>query len=558
MNSPETRSGSGRKLDGFYARKDTFGPDSVWLDESLAEPLPTLSEGERGNGQKDISTETVEAHSRGLETQSTTGLYNPTMMQESARYPSDGLGSIDTNLLDDGAMFPLASSPRTGTDPAPSTRSLDLILNPVSILAPMTDSILGHAESERTLAVTLQGSSKARGLHFKASTETDQKTAFFLRHFSEVTGPWMDLFDQTTFFGSYIPVKSISNPLLKNAACAYAAKQLARVRGRKASPGWYSLPQVSMQTWERRDREDWALLAAQYYDKAISLLMEALQWDHISSVDNSSEEIDKRHYAPRTVEGMVEERKLRRRQFGSAQSTASSDDLLAATAILCEYESLDASNAAWAHHLSGTKSLLDVVEVGMVPLDSPGTAFQQQKLSQARKATFWNFARQDLFAAYVHECRTRLDTEDVALWRDAGLLLDEDSLVVPCNTPHPTLAGDGMREDMIGNALIWLVSKLPNPEHRSNGSQMNLLCIDEISPDNNQQSLTAKWTRLSYEMEVWFNGLPETFMPSAILPVHPHGSSHLTEVWSSIPVCTATIMTWHMAQVLMLINKPPN
>lgn len=278
----------------------------------------------------------------------------------------------------------------------------------------------------------------------------------------------MDLFDQTTFFSSHIPVKAISSPLLKNAACAYAAKQLARVHGRKASPGPYSLQQVRMQTWERAGEEDWALTAAQYYDKAISLLMEALQWDHISSVDNSSEDIDKRHYAPRTVEGMVEERKLRRRQFGSAQSTASSDDLLAATAILCEYESLDASNAAWAHHLSGTKSLLDVVEVGMVPLDGPERPLIRRKLSQARKATFWNFARQDLFAAYVHECRTRLDTEDIALWKDAGLILDEDGLIVPSNTLDSNVSGgEVMREDMIGNALIWLVSKLVNLVHNT-------------------------------------------------------------------------------------------
>lgn len=86
---------------------------------------------------------------------------------------------------------------------------------------------------------------------------------------------------------------------------------------------------------------------------------------------------------------------------------------------------------------------------------------------------------------------------------------------------------------------------------------MNLLCVDETTPGNSQHSLFAKWARLSYEMEVWFNGLPETFMPSAIIPVHPYGTN-LTEVWSSIPVCTATIMTWHMAQVLILVNKPPD
>lgn len=223
-----------------------------------------------------------------------------------------------------------------------------------------------------------------------------------------------------------------------------------------------------MELWQNAGQENWGLLAAEHYDKAISLLKETLQWDHASSGDNSSEEIDRRYYSVRTVEGMAEERKLRRRQFGSAQSTARSDDLLAATAILCEYESLDASTAAWAHHLSGTKSLLDVVEVGMMPLDSPAMPLRKKKPSQARKAIFWNFARQDMFAAFRNECRTRLDTEDIPMWRDAGLLLDEKNLVIPSNTPESGLTERNvMREDMMGNALIWLVSKMVSFEDKS-------------------------------------------------------------------------------------------
>jgi hypothetical protein len=52
------------------------------------------------------------------------------------------------------------------------------------------------------------------------------------------------------------------------------------------------------------------------------------------------------------------------------------------------------------------KSLLDIAEVGMMPLEqrpSPGDgSYQKPKksgLSKARRATFWNFARQDYLAA---------------------------------------------------------------------------------------------------------------------------------------------------------------
>lgn len=83
---------------------------------------------------------------------------------------------------------------------------------------------------------------------------------------------------------------------------------------------------------------------------------------------------------------------------------------------------------------------------------------------------------------------------------------------------------------------------------------MNLICD---APNTDTASLSARWAQLTHELEIWFNGVPETFMPSAIIPVYPHGAS-LTEVWSSIPVTQATIMTWHMAQVLMLVHKPPS
>lgn len=52
------------------------------------------------------------------------------------------------------------------------------------------------------------------------------------------------------------------------------------------------------------------------------------------------------------------------------------------------------------------------------------------------------------------------------MWRAAGLLLDESGFVIPSNSRQN--AGDdyfpslGMQEDMISNALIWLLSKIIN------------------------------------------------------------------------------------------------
>ncbi|KAL8699247.1 MAG: hypothetical protein Q9201_006113 [Fulgogasparrea decipioides] len=532
------------------------------LDEDPDGHSASLGDQETGNPRAKHTgyTHMDQTSTGGLEASSAAPLYIPSeagVAQHSVPFPGEDLEDLQSPPTKNGV------SPQTHTNLAPPGGSLDYILNPDLTLPQPIYPNLESLDGIHDMTADYQRLPKARTSQVKASTETSHQSAFMMRHFSEVTGRWMDLFDQATFFSSHIPVKSISNPLLKHAACAYAAKQLARVNGTKAITGGSCLQQANA-AWE-----DWTLLSAQHYDQAISLLMDALNWDHGSAEANSSKEIDKRHYAPRTVEGMVAERKLRRRQFESEQSTAKSDDLLAATSILCEYESLDASTAAWTRHLSGTKSLLDVVEVGMMPLDTvvnPEAFRVPQRLrkpSQARRAIFWNFARQDLFAAFVNECRTRLDTEDVPLWRDAGLLLDENDLVVPSNTAELDLPEeDLMREDMMGNALIWLMSKL-----------MNLICTsvgDDGSPgsarlgnphvtlpemDSRQQSLFEKWSRLDHEIETWYNGLPETFMPSAIITVRPHGAD-LTEVWHSVSICAATLLSWHMASILMLVNKP--
>lgn len=97
----------------------------------------------------------------------------------------------------------------------------------------------------------------------------------------------MDLFDLGTYFASYVPVKARTNSLLKYAACAYAAKQLGQVKGKKALVGGACSRQASMELWLDADKVDWFWIGAKYYDKAISLLMEALQQDRGGTPLNS-------------------------------------------------------------------------------------------------------------------------------------------------------------------------------------------------------------------------------------------------------------------------------
>lgn len=57
----------------------------------------------------------------------------------------------------------------------------------------------------------------------------------------------MDLFDLGCYFGHLVPVQALLNPLLKYSACAYAAKQLGRVQGRKAVIGGIVCRQAEME-----------------------------------------------------------------------------------------------------------------------------------------------------------------------------------------------------------------------------------------------------------------------------------------------------------------------
>jgi hypothetical protein len=97
----------------------------------------------------------------------------------------------------------------------------------------------------------------------------------------------------------------------------------------------------------------------------------------------------------------------KKRRLSKPAHPKNADETLAAAAILCVYEFLDNANTAWARHLSGTKSLFDMAEnEGMMPVQSPtspGAISQRIKPSRARKATFWNFARQDFLAACKYQ-----------------------------------------------------------------------------------------------------------------------------------------------------------
>ncbi|KAJ8065820.1 hypothetical protein OCU04_006483 [Sclerotinia nivalis] len=555
---------SGR-LGAFYAYRNTFDESSIWVDVpkkvtffNVIDPY-NMEASPEPEQPADSTLPTI-----GTVDTTSDGAYN---------YPSfekaPGLEALSTaattNIEYMRQLSVPVQSPRGINTPQHSVNNLDFILNPTGPEGRLSSPIVDPS---------LRSLSKTNTFINDVDSVREHEVAFLLRHFGETTGQWMDLFDLGCYFAHHVPILAVSNPLLKYSVCAYAAKQLSRVGGRKAVVGGIVSDQALMELYPNSDKVDWVYIAAKYYHRAISLLVEELSKsggndvpitpaidNHFTSPGNTE--------SPRSIPSQASNK--RRRLSKPVQRDA--DETIAAAAILCVYEFLDNALHAWSRHLSGTKSLFDLAErEGMMPLDSPspstlGSLSFRTKPSVARRATFWNFARQDFLAAFINEVQTRLNTEDWDLWRAAGLLIDDQGFVIPSNKEslYPELQMS-MREDMISNALIWLMSKIVN--FIATGDSIdNVYPQDRGSPTAvfgiNQMTLLERWHELANELEVWYQGLPDTFKPCARLPTITDGSlpqdsprAIFPEIWYSIPMCGSTMQSYHFTRILLLINKP--
>ncbi|KAK0921591.1 hypothetical protein LTR57_008610 [Friedmanniomyces endolithicus] len=409
--------------------------------------------------------------------------------------------------------------------------------------------------------------SKGSTLLRRVPTIEDPELAYLMRDFSERAGLWMDLFDLGLFFSTTVPVLAVRCPLLLYSCVALSAKSLARVNGRKPVMGGQVTPsrQSRMEMWTgaARDAEDWIRRAREFYDRAVTLLRQALDGatGPVASTLRENVSLDTTAAAQ-----------------GVPLPTTDSDELVAATAILCVYEFLDASGQAWTSHLDGAKSLFDIAKDSMVPLTLPPSPVSiaqqvtdrfsdlsdtdrprpQRGLSQGRRAVFWNFARQDMISAFINNTSTRLDTADLPMWRSAGLKLTPEGFVCPSNPQHPDYTPENaMPDDLISNALVWLLQKLVN--FIAAGDDVP----ETLSPQGlgiRQQELLAYWQSLDEQFRIWHEGLPLSFHATAIHfptpnPEDPSKRS-IEEKWFPRPMCASTMQSYHFAQIQLLHNKP--
>lgn len=391
-------------------------------------------------------------------------------------------------------------------------------------------------------------------------TGSEHEISFFLRHFSEVLGPWLDLSDPGKFFSVYVPIRAIDSLFLKYAVAALSAKHLGRVKGAKSITGGgiFTNP-ATTEIYPNSSRVDWFLKGANYYYLAVSNMQtvgtETYGSLHTSAVLGSPFEIVDQLLKLLPQSGFDE--------LATAGFTRKIEDLMAATAILYMYKILDANEVDSHSHLSGIGSVFDT----LIRLKTAGPLKPPPYLHGTR-AAFWDFARLDYLTSYMNRSATHLDPENLPLWQAAGLPIDEQGNIHHYDEAVQTGVGF-TREDFAANTLTWLATKVINFLAQYRELQMaqwsSPTPSSPLASGQPAASTTSTWLKLCFEFQSWFEELPETFRPCVRierprdLSVVPQ-VSHLPfpEIVYTKASCAATMQQYHFARIALLLNRPPD
>ena len=381
--------GSEGSLKNFYGYKETFGAEVVWVD--IPRDIKFVHTNPYNDDFGDDETASgAEFQARAQQPADLAALAQSADQQESSRvrlaslhrtssqaqygpYETHGLEALSAVATQNHYSFqnelprPAQLSPSEQRVSIQSTRSppqsntttsqhghLDFILNPSSIITPTEiniDPTLQLASPLDTGQPQYQQSQQqppsdvcsssytstfgrprllSQGSHCRRLPIDEPRFAFLLRDFSERAGLWMDLFDLNRFFANKVPVLAARCPLLLYSCAALSAKSLARVHGRKPVVGG----QVTTDRQSRLEHwpgaaptvEGWVCRAREYYDMAVSLLRQALAGATRPQTSSLPDQT-----SPEAIYAAQAE----------PLPSTDSDELVAATAVLCIYEFLD-------------------------------------------------------------------------------------------------------------------------------------------------------------------------------------------------------------------------
>lgn len=179
------------------------------------------------------------------------------------------------------------------------------------------------------------------------------------------------------------------------------------------------------------------------------------------------------------------------------------------------------------------------------------------------RAAFWNFARQDYLGSYFTRSPTHLDPKNMVLWRTAGILIDAQNNKFHIKTSAVYALS---QEDQAANGLIWLINKVINFLARSKQSQLAQWAGSPHPESSETQAADIDtWLKLCFDLQTWFEGVPETFRP-CIRIEHPKDHSKppeksslpFPEVFHGLTTCAAAMQHYHFGRIALLLNRPPD
>ncbi|KAI1751976.1 hypothetical protein F4782DRAFT_164892 [Xylaria castorea] len=383
-----------------------------------------------------------------------------------------------------------------------------------------------HGDTESSPLTSVEPSPRP-DIGTEAKIDPNILALHLLRRFKEGPGLWMDLFDTGAYFSSKLPVMAATRPLLKSAACALAAKHLYRL-----GVSWNDTKQFALRALRKSHFPsqlgdiDWRYQSARFYGQAL---------DHLNTtIDSHPFEDD----------------------------STNREEIFAAVAVLCTYELMDAPGTAWKAHLSALPLFTPRAEVASTasPVVIPRTAISGP--------IFWSLARQDLLCSFISETLTRLDLKNMKLWQHAGLATDGQGLLFSFEPPsfaNPRISAD-IEEDTKSNELTWILGKIAN----------YIVSGDALVPEDfslppgqrptlgiAQELILERWTELMNELQQWFRSLPSTFRACSRTKASHSVGTHddlvldgFEQSWYDLPLCAATMQSYHQANIILLVNRP--
>lgn len=209
-------------------------------------------------------------------------------------------------------------------------------------------------------------------------------------------------------------------------------------------------------------------------------------------------------------------------------------------------------------YLSGVKPLFSQ----LLNLLAQGSG-DHSSFSSGVTAAFWNFARMDYLASYYNRLPTHLDADDYALWRAAGLSVDDQGNL---SSPDSLTRSQAFsQEDIAANSLTRLLNKLTNflaaskksqLEHWVGGASPEVPASSRSTPSSSDSyPNSATWLKLSFEFQSWVERIPETFRPCLRLE-KPTPFPTFPEIFYSLTSCAAAMQQYHFGRLALSLNRP--